>query len=266
MSNQVAIVIPVYKPDPAWNEVISLRQTFKVLNRYPIVLVCPEGLDISAYETLAAERQVTLKVEHFHPKFFDGIKGYNRLMLSAGFYGRFAQYEYILICQPDAYVFRDELLMWCKRGYDYVGAPVIYGDIEHCWVGNGGLSLRKIEAFTNYFGSTKRLYNIDKIAEHIKLKEKFCTRWFVWILYALGWHNRPNSAARAWMYNEDLYWCNTLNDTPYALTKPSSMEALCFSFEQMPSYCYQLSNHSLPMGCHAWEKYEYEIFWKKFIS
>lgn len=49
--------------------------------------------------------------------------GYNRLMLSEDLYSAFSNYEYILICQSDAYIFRDELKEWCEAGYDYVGAP-----------------------------------------------------------------------------------------------------------------------------------------------
>lgn len=44
-------------------------------------------------------------------------------MLSAEFYERFLAWDYILLCQTDAFVFRDELADWCARGYDYIGAP-----------------------------------------------------------------------------------------------------------------------------------------------
>ena len=53
----------------------------------------------------------------------NGIAGYNRMMLSAGFYELFRDYEYLLICHTDAWIFRDELADWCRRGYDCVAAP-----------------------------------------------------------------------------------------------------------------------------------------------
>lgn len=42
-------------------------------------------------------------------------------------------------------------------------------------------------------------------------------------------------------------------------------EALEFAFERFPSEMYKITG-KLPFGCHAWEKYEYESFWKKFIK
>ena len=82
-------------------------------------------------------------------------------MLSPEFYRRFSDTDYILVCQLDAYIFRDELLSWCKKEYDYIGAPwsapALYRmPILRLWrryfhsrrrtekdfkVGNGGLSI-----------------------------------------------------------------------------------------------------------------------------
>ena len=42
--------------------------------------------------------------------------------------------------------------------------------------------------------------------------------------------------------------------------------ALQFSFEVNPSLLYEMNNQQLPFGCHAFEKYEYETFWKNFIN
>ena len=114
-----------------------------------------------------------MKEENFDDAFFTDIHAYNTLMLSPEFYERFTAYRYILIAQLDTYIFRDELQAWCARGYDYVGAPWIVRDIyrhplmrlcsaikkRYCEatgkpnsqvtgnkVGNGGLSLRKVES------------------------------------------------------------------------------------------------------------------------
>lgn len=129
----------------------------------------------------------------------NGIAGYNRMMLSEEFYASFPDTEYILICHTDAWIFRDELGDWCRRGYDCVAAPwlrrplydlplvkqymqwrermkrrrgeasrqVLYGR-----VGNGGLSLRRVEAFRracatyrteaeNYLADPCHLHNED---------------------------------------------------------------------------------------------------------
>ena len=48
---------------------------------------------------------------------------YNRLMMSEQFYRAFEGYEYILIYQLDCLVFSNALEEWCRKGYDYIGAP-----------------------------------------------------------------------------------------------------------------------------------------------
>jgi hypothetical protein len=94
------------------------------------------------------------KIVHFDSSCFSGITAYNRLLLSKHFYETFKDYEYILIYQLDCLVFSDQLKQWCDGGWDYVGAPWLENHKEKAepgdqfWaVGNGGLSLRRIESF-----------------------------------------------------------------------------------------------------------------------
>ena len=267
MSERVAIVIPVYKRELAWNEEISFRQTLRVLGNYPIIMVCPESLDISRYNAIAGDNNRTIYRESFDDTYFANIAGYNRLLLSEEFYARFERYEYILIAQLDTYVFRDELEQWCAKGYDFIGAP-LFGrrmDCKYSWVGNGGLSLRRVEAYRDFFHGEKHVIPISKIAKWINMEDKIYTRWFVWILMALGWRNTPRPMARRCQCNEDNFWSGTLEGTNYALSKPSVEEALKFAWERFPEEIYKHVGH-LPMGCHAWEKYEYESFWKDYIK
>src|SRR5690606_24654874 len=60
--------------------------------------------------------------------------------------------------------------------------------------------------------------------------------------------------------NEDIIWSLFV---PFK--KPSSREALLFAFELQPSRSFELTNHQLPFGCHAWQKYEHG-FWEKYIK
>ena len=193
--NQVAVVIPVYKPSMNRNEEISFRQTLRVLATHPIIIVCPESLDLAKYNLIAGRCNNVLLRESFNDTYFRNIAGYNRLLLSEKFYLRFAQYKYILIAQLDTYVFRDELLLWCDKGYDYIGAPLIwYGmKIDQGIVGNGGFSLRRVEAFLNYFRGSKLVLPLSSIAQWIDFAAKPYTRWLIWLLMALGKvHKRVN--------------------------------------------------------------------------
>ena len=53
------------------------------------------------------------------------------MLLTADFYRRFTDYEYILIHQLDVFLFEDKLLEFCDMGYDYIGAP--YPKFDAIW-------------------------------------------------------------------------------------------------------------------------------------
>jgi Protein of unknown function (DUF5672) len=234
----VVVVVPIYRPVPTANEVLSLQQTSKTLGHHGIVIICPPHLDISIYTALLP----TATVRRFDAVYFTGKESYNRLMLSPMFYQTFLDYRYILICQPDVYVFRDDLLAWCAKDFDYIGAPWISSvrvtfqrkpmiDFSK-WllnkVGNGGFSLRK----------TKKHY-----------------------YYALLF--RP--LVRLLIRNEDIFWSFVLGVVFPVLKRPTVDEALLFAFELAPRQAYQRNGRQLPMATHGWERYEPE-FWNEFIK
>ncbi|MFT3825794.1 MAG: DUF5672 family protein [Chitinophagaceae bacterium] len=170
---KLAIVVPVYKISPDSDEAFSLKQCLKVLFRHDIYLVCAEGLAIEEYEKIIQANkgeETTVSFMRFPAQYFSSIAGYNQLMLSKDFYKKFSAYQYMLIYQLDAFIFRDDLENWCSKGYDYVGAPWInWSWSEHYarfltlprkvftklgykgynLVGNGGFSLRKTTSFIN---------------------------------------------------------------------------------------------------------------------
>lgn len=148
-----AVVIPIYKENLNEFEKISLQQVQKILGRYEIIFFAPEGKNFSYTQNY--------KVVHFPQQFFQGVSGYNTLMLSPSFYEKFLDYDFILIYQLDAFVFSDKLEYFCSLGYDYIGAawPYIWKPVPTnviddkkiiLRVGNGGFSLR----------NTKSCYNI----------------------------------------------------------------------------------------------------------
>lgn len=269
MKEDILVVIPVFKPQMTLNEEISLRQCCQVFSNYTFTLVVPDDLDVGEYVVEFRSFEINYKVQRFHNNYFKNISGYNRLLLSVEFYQRFQSYKYILIYQLDAYVFSDELIYWCKKDYDFIGAPLIgkFEDTEFSTkmrVGNGGFSLRKVETYIHFFESKKKVFTHKQIASLINIWKKPYTRIFVWLLMILGWRNKPLSCAKYWKYNEDDFWSGFLDNSNYALRKPTPPEALRFAFERFPKECFQQTG-TLPFGCHAWEKYNYNSFWKKYI-
>jgi hypothetical protein len=237
---KAAVVIPLYKRIPSQEEINSLRQCIKVLNEHPIILVAPDRLSLDEY----VAEYTPENVFRFHPDYFFSLKNYSRLLKESEFYKKFLSYDYILIYQLDCYVFRDELLYWCNKGYAYIGSPWLNYDflketknpfrfipfIQYflAKVGNGGFSLRNV-------------------ALHHMLAQKY------------GWlSHRIN-------INEDLYWCNIVARLSKEYRIPAWREALDFAFEDEPARAYKKCGNKLPFGCHAWKRYD-ESFWRKFIK
>lgn len=252
---KIVVIVPIYRSTLSKYDKISLSKTCEILTSYDIVVVHPEGLDV---RNIANEYPV-LKFKSFPKQYFEGIIGYNRMMLSSDFYSAFLDYEYMLICQTDVYIFRDELEIWCGKGYDYVGAPwlkrPIYNNVVmkffmalSLWykkrrgvkskqelynkIGNGGLSLRKIVSF--YQTTLKKA---DLIAKYLDRKKK------------------------QHLFNEDVFWATEPQDFTY----PTIDEALLFSFDKYPALCYKRTAGQLPMGCHAWYKRKMRKFWSSII-
>ena len=116
MSTKIAVVIPVYREELTDLEKISLTQCRKVLGRYPLIFVAPEGKNFSYFAAGDA-------VANFPAEYFRSTQTYSRLLMSPQFYETFSDFDYMLIYQLDAFVFYDALEEFCSLGYDYIGAP-----------------------------------------------------------------------------------------------------------------------------------------------
>ncbi|WAC01876.1 DUF5672 family protein [Lacinutrix neustonica] len=81
-----------------------------------------------------------IRSEVFPKHYFETVYGYNSLMLSDAFYERFLNFKYLLIYQLDAFVFKNELLQWCEKDYDYIGAP---------WIASPDTLLKKMLSIFN---------------------------------------------------------------------------------------------------------------------
>lgn len=151
----VAIVIPVYRENLDVDEYIAINQAIKVFEgKYDIYFLLPQKMkDWKSNEFCSIKRHIVSDLS------MSSRFSYNEIMLSKWFYDYYADYRYMLLYQTDAFVFCDKLKYFCEFDYDYIGAPWIYGmkyydtgsvfsdEQKNVYVGNGGLSLRKIDSF-----------------------------------------------------------------------------------------------------------------------
>ena len=274
MNQQSVIVVPIISPTIDGDELVSLKQCLKVLNRRDICYLCSDTLDTSFYQKVNTEYGVAFHKKTFGQECFNGVEAYNCLCFSPELYKAFHQYKYMLIYQLDAYIFEDNLDYWCNHGYDYIGGPWLchwsneVENLNHWEVGNGGFSLRKVETFIDLLTNNKKLRKPLKGYSQFCKENRFRIKGnpflYLWFLFRAvsGYHNTLAYYIRHDCQEDKAYAKCKYN---YLLNIPSIHDALRFSFDMRPSTCYKLNGNILPMGCHMWYKNDNEKFWYPII-
>lgn len=260
----VTVTIPIYKTKLEPYEQMALSIALDKFAQRDVAIVCPNTLDLSPLQHMFTPN---CRVERFAPEYFAGREGYNRLMLSRDFYSRFAGSQFVLVCQTDVLIFRDELDHWCNQDYDYIGAPWLpapaevsgwnllrragynlrrpYGRlmpgfhaINLKWkVGNGGLSLRRVSAM---------LRVIDAHADDIAVIA-------------------ANSHRVACF--EDVFWGVGANERwQGSLRVPDATTAAHFAVEGHPDMAMRLTGGRLPMGAHAFQRRRHLKHWRRLAG
>lgn len=266
------IVIPVYKEEIEPDEISSLKNTLKILSNYDVKIVCPESLNIQKYSDIFDFDFIKLDDRHFVDDY-----AYSRLLLTDYFYRFFEDYEYMLICQTDAWVFENKLEDWCNKGYDYIGAPWFeeYGIATEDskmleYAGNGGFCLRKIKTFvdilSNAQNSNKKLRNFMQVYT----KGGNVSPWQIYkipksILRYFAKENVLSYAIKNLNLHEDNVIVNNLRLLYPQMNVAKAVDAKYFSMEVNARRLYKETGNTLPFGCHAFKRYDWD-FWKEFIK
>jgi len=260
MRNRVVVLIFTHKPELAWQERIALEQCHRVLGNHPTQLVCPQGMDVAEYQNLAPN----LQVDYIPACWLASVAAYNRLKLSPWLYRRYAEFDFMLTYELDAFVFRDELDEWCERGWDYIGAPWFVGfnnataGAPYLGVGNSGFSLRRIKTML-------------RISTTWRCVEPTQALWIRSFASRSSLPRRLQFFAKAVLFNnfhfpfcpqvfEDYHWgIHAAKAFPEFRLAPIE-DAARFSFEVNPERLFKECGGQLPFGCHKWMHYSPE-FW-----
>ena len=269
------VVIPIHRLPLNEYELCSLESVRRHLGDYLIDFVLPERLELIDFKVQKNER-----VTRLPNRYFQSPDSYNGLLTSAWFYEQFIDFTHMLVCQLDCLIFKNELLHWCLKDWDYIGSPMLNcnGDPDndaHWVTGNGGLSLRKIRSFLRtlktfspkavYFDSTTRTCDAPDFAlgyfpEESKYRFTIKT-WFRSVI--AGW--TVDQELRGFRANEDIFWSIEAVKFDPKFRVASFEEARQFAFEKHTSVLFQKNGNELPFGCHAWNKYEPD-FWNKVAA
>jgi hypothetical protein len=267
----IAIVVPMsLRKDLMPEEKISLRHLEHYLGNYDKFMVVPKSLQVP-YDGFG--------LKPFDDKFFGSAEAHKRLILSSSLYEAFADYQYILFYHLDSLVFSDQLIEWCNSGYDYIGAPwVEHKDAPYARIklydgkiGNGGFTLKKVDSMLNVLNSKRYLENPSEywrmhyaekplIIRMLNLHKKF--------FKSLGIRNNLRwEIQKKWMQprvSVELFWADRAKHYYQDFKLPSVETALQFAFECVPRHCFEMNDHKLPFGCHAWNRHDPE-FWEPYL-
>lgn len=263
----VAVVVPLSsRPGLSADERISLRHLQHFLGGYDRFVVAPESFNAGS---LTADFP-GFGVVRFPDSRFGSVIAHTRLMLSPALYEAFSAYEYILIYHLDALALSDQLIDWCSRGYDYVGAPFrealthepnpwdrTYGGFTG-GVGNGGFSLRKVQSFLEVLRSNR------PAVLPARLRDRVIT-WPLGLAKSLAGINAAQwEIRRHWPDAEDNFFAYRASFYKPDFATPPVQEALRFAFEVAPRESFEMTGGILPFGCHAWFKYD-RAFWEPYL-
>lgn len=259
--NRVVIIIPTHRPNLTKDDIISLNHLKKYLYKYDTFFIIPKNINPQAFISRG------YRVKEVDSSFFGSIRKYSNLLLTKEFYTTFKNYDFMLIYQLDALIFSNQLDKWINSGYDYIAAPwfrPIIGYLSHKKNyppsgGNGGFALRNIHK------SIKILDIANKSAVRTSKNIIIRKLWFIWAILTGKAHNIWLEApVLDYPFYEDGFWAlEAPKYDPSYKVAPFS-KALQFGFERFPRKCFELNNHRLPFGCHAWKRYD-EEFWKPYI-
>jgi hypothetical protein len=269
-----AIAVPLStRCELSRDEQVSMRHLMHFLGSkdYDRYLIAPAKLSVSFDG---------FQVKYFSQKFFGSAQAFNRLAYTPALYEAFIDYKFLFIYHLDSLVFSDQLKDWCKRDFDYIGAPWIRCS-DAPWVtkprvGNGGFTLMKVESALKVLHNRYRMeplrYWEDRYAGVLKIIQKVLRypRRFApsWLRGPLTQQLRESlqrmDDLEVYGRANDVFWSYRAANYLPDFKIPGWRTGLRFAFEVAPRRCFQLNGSKLPFGCHAWTKYD-RSFWEPHL-
>lgn len=246
MTASVAILVPAFRDRLQPDEEISLRHLRTYLGAYDAYVFLPESLELDVPDL----EPVRLDDRHFRTH-----RDYSRLMQTDELYRRFERYEHVLVHQLDCLVLSDDLERWCASEWDYVGAPWVRaagdGSLFFAGVGNGGLSLRRVESFLRVCEAVRQ----PRVRADLARRQAGAVARRV--------VREPRRARQLWRDRyvwEDKFWSGDAPRIAPGFRIPPAEIAVGFAFEREPRFCLEANGGRLPFGCHKWRAHDPE-FW-----
>jgi hypothetical protein len=263
-------MVPVHKPEPSADEIMSLQACKKQLHAYHTYLVFPEGMDTTKYLAVHSG----LKLKPVNPVWLSTILHYNKMKYSLEFYLLFRQYNFMLTYELDSYIFHADFERYNVFSFDYIGAPFYEGYLKASPTanfiqgGNSGFSIRNIQGCIEVLQTIKKKFQsrwnfykniavrLPRIKYHLNRLTK--GKYDAYLTDKLAFYFADDPM------NEDLVWSQIVPSLYPDFKVADPISSLRFSFEAQPERLLKMNGGQLPLGCHGWIKNQ--NFWKDYID
>ena len=255
MSN-FCIVTPFHKSTLNNYEKLSIKTIFKHFKTTDKFLVTfkENKIKIKGYQKI-----------FFDKFFFKNIRNYSLLCNDIEFYKKFIKYDYILICQFDVLVLKNNIEYFINKNLSYIGALAARKNIfdrkrEKLWARrffcNGGFSLRKVIDFIDVLQSNKIFFPINYYTFYEANKSGFINFFKIYLKTLISKNlHKGEYFAKNLPLHEDTFWTYfaTLFLKSYKL--PTINQANCFAFDGNPYFFYKKNKKKLPIALHGHHDY-----------
>ena len=244
----------------------TLLHNASQLKEYKLEVILPESRDPSGYEAFFSKHGILGSVRQVPSKYFGSTTAVNRMGTDPDFYRLYLEFEYILICHLDAWVFGGNLAYWMSLGYDFIGAPLFLPQNGHApfmrrmapFGGNGGLSLRRVASCIRVLETFKPGIGPWRFTQALL----FLVRNRQWggtlILFRLMRMLRKDWRGTREKYNiyEDVFFTVIAPLCGNLISIPSASTALRFACEVNYSLVQkEILGLEPPLGIHGFDKY-----------
>jgi len=266
VDRRLIVVVPTHLEELNDDLAVVLLHNATKLKAYPLEVVLPETCSPSWYEEFFAKHGINGKVRLVEAGYFGSPEAVNKMGTDPNFYRMYREFEYLLICHLDAWIFQNRLDEWMAEGYDFVGAPLFLPEKgkEHFvkrmapFGFNGGLSLRRVDTCIHILEN----FQAGRSFEHITRAVWFFVRngrWkFVKILYSLLRELTQDWRGTCEKYNiyEDIFFTVIAPLCGNRIHLPERHVAMKFCGEvNYPLLQKEFLLLNSPVGIHGYDKY-----------
>lgn len=263
---RLAVLVPTHLEQLDEGLAATLLNNATQLKGYKLEVILPRTCSPSWYEAFFAEHGIDGTVRLVRAEYFGSPAAVNKMGTDPAFYRIYQEFDYILICHLDAWIFRDRLAYWMDKGYDFIGAPLFLPENDKVhflkrmapFGGNGGLSLRRVASCIRVLENFQPGLSLLRLAQAVY----FLARNRQWggmaILFRLLRELSKDWRRTCEKYNiyEDVFFTIIAPLCGNRISIPSSRTAMKFACEvNYPLLQKELFGLEPPLGVHGYDKY-----------